>query len=332
MHYTRKVSVLKDIFGKDEISLEKDRLMVDGHAYPIIDDVIVLLEPSQYPESIRGRSEAVMTGSKSRRLDVVQEIQYTFSREWQEFPNILPEHEREFLDYFDLIDLSGLKNLRICDLGCGIGRWSYFLYDKCAELILLDFSEAIFVARRNLSRADNALFFMGDLKRLPFRSDFADFIICVGVLHHLPTSALDEIRALKKYGPKLLIYLYYALDNRPFYFRALFRLATMVRCNVSKSRSPLFRAFFSWFTLVVLYVPFIAIGTLLQPFGLSRWVPLYEVYHGKGLNRIRQDVYDRFFTRIEQRFSKSQIIQLEDTFSKIFISDELPFWHFLCER
>ena len=48
--------------------------------------------------------------------------------------------------------------------------------------------------------------------------------------------------------------------------------------------------------------------------------------------RIRQEVYDRFFARIEQRFSRTQIATLNDAFTKVTISDRLPVWHFLCER
>jgi SAM-dependent methyltransferase len=332
MEYDKKLHLLRDLFGEREISLEIDRLVVDGCHYPIIDDVIILLDPPQYPPMVRKRLGTLGSSSQLEASDFAEDIQYTFGEEWKTFPEIMPEHKEEFLHYFDLIDLSGLKDLRVCDLGCGIGRWSYFLYDKCAQLILLDFSEAIFVARRNLERAENAIFFMGDLKRLPFKNDFADLIVSLGVLHHLPTPALDEIRVLKKYGAKLLIYLYYALDNRPFYFRALFSLATLLRRAVSKSRSPSFRTCFSWFALAMFYLPFITMGTLLRPLGLGHWIPLYEVYRGKSLNRIRQDVYDRFFTKIEQRYSKKEIMALKDAFSQVLISEKIPYWHFVCER
>jgi len=332
MDYDKKLHLLRDLFGEGEISLEKDRLVVDGCHYPIIDDVIVLLDPPQYPPLVRKRLGTLNSPSQFEAPEFAEDIQYTFGEEWKTFPEVMPEHKEEFLHYFDLIDLSGLKDLRVCDLGCGIGRWSYFLYDKCAELILLDFSEAIFVARRNLERADNAIFFMGDLKNLPFKNDFADLIVSLGVLHHLPTPSLDEIRVLKKYGAKLLVYLYYALDNRPFYFRALFALATLLRRAVSRSRSPSFRACFSWFALAMFYLPFIAMGTLLRPLGLSHRIPLYEVYQKKSLIRIRQDVYDRFFTRIEQRYSKKEIMELKDAFSQVLISEKIPYWHFVCER
>jgi SAM-dependent methyltransferase len=244
----------------------------------------------------------------------------------------MPEHEKEFTQYFDLINLSGLENKRICDLGCGIGRWDYFLKDQCKELILVDFSEAVFVARHNLKDAENILYFMGDLRRLPFRDNFVDFLFCIGALHHLPCSALGEVRSLKKYTSQILIYLYYALDNRPFYFRVLLMLATRLRLRTASVRNSHFRNLFSWAGALFIYFPFIILGSILRPLGGGHLIPLYESYHGKTLKRIRQDVYDRFFTRIEQRFTKKEIMALKNTFSNVIVSNQLPYWHFLLKR
>lgn len=327
MYYTDKLESLKDIFGSKEVSIEVDRLVVDGRTYPVVDDVIILLDPRQYPESLKGQG-----GLSERPSHFAEDIQFTFGEEWKEFSEILEEHKRDFSRYFDLVDVSGFSRFRVCDLGCGSGRWSHFLKDQCRELVLVDFSEAIFVARRNLKDAGNALFFMGDLKRLPFRAQFADFLYCLGVLHHLPADALAEVRALKTYASTLLVYLYYALDNRPIYFRGLLAAVTGLRNLVSKIRNPFFRLSFSWSVVVLVYLPLVGLGLALNPVGLASFVPLYEGYHGKSLQGIRQDVYDRFFTRIEQRFSRKQIMALEDTFSKVTVSDHLPYWHFLCQQ
>lgn len=255
MYYSNKIETLKNIFDSRKIGLDDERLTVDGYVYPIVDDVIILLEPSKYPDTLKKRMEITEGKINGTHPEFAEDIQFTFGEEWQRFPKILPEHEQEFLQYFDLIDLSGLTTSRVCDLGCGIGRWSYFLKDKCRELVLVDFSEAIFVARRNLKDAGNSLFFMGDLKRLPFRNDFADIVFCLGVLHHLPTNSLDEIGILKKYAPTLLVYLYYALDNRPIHFHILLFIATTLRKTVTKIRSPLFRSSFTWFATILIPYP-----------------------------------------------------------------------------
>ena len=305
--------------------------MLDGRRFPIIDDVIVLIHPAQYPPSVRTRLQ-VSEAKIGQPTAFAPDIQETFGREWQDFPDIMEEHRQEFHQYFDVVDVQRLNGLRICDMGCGIGRWSHFLQGNVREIILVDFSDAIFVARRNLRASNNAFFFMADLTDLPFRHDFADLIFCLGVLHHLETNALSELRSLAKFSPQILAYLYTALDERPAYHRTLLAGVTMVRRNVSRIKNSLFRSGFSWAVAILVYRPLIILGILLRPFGVSNNIPLYQFYVGKSLKRIRQDVYDRFFTRIEQRFTRREIMTLSDTFQGVTISDQLPTWHFLCER
>jgi len=78
-------------------------------------------------------------------------------------------------------------------------------------------------------------------------------------------------------------------------------------------------------------LPFIGVGYLLKPFGLSKYVPLFEEHHWAGLEGMRHSVYDRFFTHIEQRVKRSQIEELRDTFSRVTVADGQAYWHFLCE-
>jgi SAM-dependent methyltransferase len=315
VYYQNKIESLRDLFGTSDISVEEKSLRVGNRSYPIVNDVIILSDPSDADPAA-----------------FAEDIQFTFGEEWKTYNAILPEHRQEFEKYFDLVDLKTLSQSRVCDLGCGMGRWSYFVKDHCKEIVLVDFSDAIFMARKNLAAASNALFFMGDLKQLPFRDDFANFLFCLGVLHHLPTPCLEEVRRLKRTASRLLIFLYYALDNRPWYFRTLLRGVTGVRLAVSQVRNGFFRKLFSWAGTWFVYLPLVTLGRIVQLFGAGRFVPLYEFYHDKSLKRIEQDVYDRFFTRIEQRVSRQEILQLQDTFKHVTVSDHVPYWHFLCER
>lgn len=330
MYYQNKIESLKDIFGK-EVFLKDDFLEVENKRYPIINDVIVLLPEGQYTDFVKNELK-IKEDIENSKTDFAYDIQYTFGKEWKQYNEILSEHKEEFLQYFDLVPLDTLRNLRICDLGCGNGRWSYFLKDVCKEIILVDFSDSIFVARKNLKDAPNCLFFMADLKNLPFRDDFCEFLFCLGVLHHLPTPSLDEVCNLKRFSPLLLIYLYYSLDNRPIYFSFILKIVTFLRKWLSKKKNPVFREIFSSFGTFFFYLPLIFLGELLKPLKLSNYVPLYETYHGKSIKRIKQDVYDRFFTSIEQRVSKKEILKLKDIFTSINVSENKPYWHFLCKR
>lgn len=310
MYYENKIESLKEIFGANSIKLNPDSLIIDDHCYPIVNDVIIVDD------------------SAKASANFAPDIQATFGAEWQSYASINSDNETEFKQYFDLVDLESLKNFRVCDLGCGNGRWSYFLQNKCRELVLVDFSEAIFVARKNLSNADNTIFIKCDLTKLPFKDNFADFLFCLGVLHHLPTDCLKEVVNLKKFAGRILIYLYYNLDNRPVYFRYLLKLVTSIRLQTSKIQTEKTRLMLAKIGTYCVYLPFILLGKLLKPFGIQ--VPLYEAYHDKDLKRIEQDVYDRFFTRIEQRVSRNQILELSSTFKSIKISDNPPYHHFIC--
>jgi hypothetical protein len=65
---------------------------------------------------------------------------------------------------------------------------------------------------------------------------------------------------------------------------------------------------------------------------MGRFIPLYEGYRGKSIKRTRQDAYDRFFTRIEQRVSRKEILSLTKHFARVDVSPRIPYWHFLCWR
>ncbi len=329
-YYADKVSILKSVFGASEVRLEADRLIVDGAAYPVVEDVIVCLDPAAWPETLRARlaADATTTG----RGDVATDIQYTFGQEWQTFRSMLPDHEAAFRGYFDLVDLNELAGARLCDLGCGMGRWSYFASQYCREIVLVDFSEAIFVARDVMRERRNAIFVMADVRRLPFAPDFADLLFCLGVLHHLPTPALEEVRALRRYARQLLVYVYYALDNRPAYFRFLLSLVTPVRLLLARLRNERLRYAVAGAITVGVYLPVIALGALVRRVGLEARVPLYEAYHDKSFQAIMQDAYDRFFTPIEQRVTRREIEGLAGEFRRVVVSEQLPYWHFLCVR
>ncbi|MBK6881203.1 MAG: class I SAM-dependent methyltransferase [Elusimicrobia bacterium] len=318
--YAGKTDTLAALFGKP-VTVTEDAVRVGEAVYPVIDEVIVLLPPERRPGAGAAGGAAF-----------APDIQATFGAEWRTYNEIKPEHAGEFQRYFDLVDLGALRGARVADLGCGIGRWAHYLADRCREIVLVDFSEAIFVARRHLGDRPNALFFMGDILALPFAPGSFDFVYSLGVLHHLPAPCLDVVRSLKPLAARHLYFLYYALDNRPAYFRWLLAGVTVLRKGLCRVRGERARWAITKFLLWGLYLPLIGLGRALDLVGLGRRVPLYEFYRDRSRARIEQDVYDRFFTRIEQRVTRADIETLRDTFRAVTISPDLPYWHFLCER
>ncbi len=330
MYYDDKKPLLQEIFGATSLTIGPDSLSVDGKVCPIVEDVIICLDPADWPASLRARLPR--DGAVNPSGNLARDIQDTFGQEWTAFPSILAEHRSILNQYFDLVDLPSLSESRVCDLGCGMGRWSYFVSEYCREIVLVDFSDAIFVARRNLKDRPNAVFVMADVTRLPFAHDFADLVFCLGVLHHLPTPALDAVASLRPYSPRLLIYLYYALDNRPPYFRAILALVTGIRRILSRIKNDGARRFLAALIAYTVYLPMVALGSVLRPFGIATRIPLYEMYRGKSLATITQDAYDRFFTGIEQRVARRDIETLNRFFGDVIVADTSPYWHFLCVR
>jgi len=332
MYYKNKIKTLSELFGTSDIQLEGTFINIGGRIYPIVDDVIILLKSHQIPRRI---SEKIQNFTPDEEVapSIAKDIQFTFGQEWKTYNEILPQHHDEFKLYFDLIDLTTLSSKRIGDLGCGIGRWSYFLKDIAKEMVLVDFSESIFEARKNLSGSDNMIFIMADVLDLPFPDDTFDFIFCLGVLHHIPEPALESVRKLSRLAPEFLVYLYYSLDTRGALYKLIFYFVDLIRRLISNINSSNARLILTEVLMWLLYIPTIFIGKIMSKLGADATkVPFYSIYGHMNLDRIRQDVYDRFFTRIEQRVSKKEIYELSNTFSEIIVSDGLPYWHFLCRK
>lgn len=310
------VAVIARLFGVDpsEVEFTDESLRVDSRTFQVQDGVVLL--------DGRAVDRATEPGTS-------EDVRRSFSEEWQAFGELLPEHEAEFAAYFDLVDLGALSGKTCIDLGCGAGRWSRLLAPHCDSIVLVDFSDAIFVARENLRHVPHAVFFRGDVTDLPFVDGAVDFLFSLGVLHHLDRPCLPMARDLMRLGPEGLFYLYYALDNRPGYYRTLLAGVTRARMAMTRIRSERGRRAASRAIAAGVYRPLVGVGHVAHRLGIARPVPLYETYRGKSLKRIEQDAYDRFFTTIEQRVTRDEILAaFEDDFD-VDVSEGEPYWHFL---
>lgn len=329
-YYADKGALLGRILGVEDVRAEGDWVIAGQRRYPVVDDVIIALPPERIPASVRRRLPPEAPHARAA-TPFAEDIQHGFGAEWTAFPDVLPSHRDDFLAYFDLVDLDGLAGKVVADLGCGSGRWATFVAARGAQLIAVDYSEAIFVARRNLSGSEG-VFVMADVLDLPFAADAFDFAYCLGVLHHLPVDALSAVDRLLRHSPALLVYLYYALDKRPWHFRALLRAVSALRTRLAAIRAPRTRQAIATLIAAVVYVPLAALGRLLRPLGAARWLPLAETYAGQPWRTLRTDAYDRFFTSIEQRFSRDRIESLHGPGTTVTVSDQPPYWHFLLTR
>ncbi len=313
MYYENLSNELEALF-EVPVTVNAESIAFGGKICPIVDDVIIL------------------TDAESAEPDKKQVID-SFGREWESFSDRKPEHEKEFKDYFDLIDLQGLEGKTCADFGCGMGRWSQILLEKVQlqTLVAVDYSDAIFVARNNLREHQNVIFIKADLETLSFKSDVLDFSYCLGVLHHIPGGIETAAKNIARCSKEHLCYLYYDFENRGVAFRTLFELANLIRVVTAQINSEGLRVVLSHVLTIFAYYPFVLIAGFMKRLGLNNsMIPLFY-YAGYSYERIRQDAYDRFFTPVELRFSRQQINQIfQRLYSSVTISENLPYWHFHC--
>jgi ubiquinone/menaquinone biosynthesis C-methylase UbiE len=260
-----------------------------------------------------------------------------FGREWSTFrqdEDHLSQQERQeiFDDYFrifpwHLLPPGGGVGI---DVGCGTGRWSMLVAPRVVHLHLLDASaEALDVARQNLSSATNVSYHANSVANMPLPPKSLDFAYSLGVLHHVPDTqaAIEAIADKLKPGAPFLVYLYYALDNRPAWYRLLWRLTNLARVVISRMPHPL-RLVISQTIAAAIYWPLARAARALSRRGKSpRALPL-SYYADKTFYVMRTDAYDRFCTRLEKRFTRGEIEAMLERagFLNVQFSDKEPFW------
>jgi ubiquinone/menaquinone biosynthesis C-methylase UbiE len=260
-----------------------------------------------------------------------------FGEEWSTFrqdeDHLSAQQRREiFDDYFRIFPWAALppSGGTGIDVGCGTGRWSMLVAPRVAHLHLLDASpQALAVAQENLKSAGNVSFHAASVAAIPLPDASLDFAYSLGVLHHVPDTqaAIEAIAAKLKPGAPFLVYLYYALDNRPAWYRALWRMSNFGRLVISRLPHGL-RYVVSQAIAAVVYWPLARLATLLSRLGRSpRGLPL-AYYADKSFYVMRTDAYDRFCTRLEKRFTRPQIeaMLIRAGFVDIRFSDHEPFW------
>ncbi len=245
--------------------------------------------------------------------NIDREVVAGFGDEWSRFDQTsLTEDElgRMFDNYFSIFPWERLPTDAVgFDLGCGSGRWAKLVAPRVAKLYLFDPSaEALEVARRNLASADNCVFEVAGADNIPLADESCDFGYSLGVLHHIPDTeaGLRACVAKLKKGAPFLLYLYYSFDNRPIWFRAVWRTSDIIRQGVCRLPHSLRYGISQVFALAV-YLPLARSAWAAEKLGMNvANFPLSQYRHN-SFYVMRNDALDRFGTRLEQRFSKAEI-------------------------
>jgi SAM-dependent methyltransferase len=265
--------------------------------------------------------------------NVDEKVVASFGQEWQAFDQSaasVDELRRMFECYFKVFPWESLPpRAEGFDLGCGTGRWARFVAERVGKLHCIDPSAAIDVARRNLQGAANVDFHQASVDVIPLAEASQDFGYSLGVLHHVPDTAagIAACAAKLKPGAPFLVYLYYSFENRPLWFRALWRASDLFRRVIS--HLPFFlRRLVSELIAAFVYWPLARAAWLLEKLGIKvDGLPL-ATYRTRSFYQMRTDALDRFGTRLEQRFSRAQVTAMFERagLEGIRFSDQPPFW------
>lgn len=263
----------------------------------------------------------------------------SFGEEWSKF-NYFDEKEIENIgnEYFDIVDFSKYdEQSKVLDVGCGTGRWSIYLSSKFSNVYAMDPSKAIYAAANLTKDIPGIHLIKASAENIPFEDETFDLVISLGVLHHIPDTqkALNTIVKKVNKGGQCLIYLYYALDNRSFFYKMIFYISSFFRFFISKSPS-FFKKIICDIIAIFVYLPFIFLSKLVKTILGEKWgnkIPL-SYYSNKSFNVIRNDALDRFGTPLEQRFSKKQIEKMMQKAGlyDIKFSNNQPYWHVMGQK
>lgn len=236
-----------------------------------------------------------------------------FGLEWENFDQTeLPAQERQaiFEKYFAIFPFRDLsETAEGFDLGCGSGRWAELVCARVGTLHCIDPSDrALAVAKRRLAGQPNARFHLASSQNIPLADDSQDFGYSLGVLHHIPDTRAalrDCVRKLKRDAP-FLLYLYYRFDNRPAWFKILWRASDLVRHGISRLPfAP--RKLVTSLLAALVYWPAARAAWLAEKSGVAvAGMPL-SFYRNASFYTMRTDALDRFGTRLEHRFLRAEI-------------------------
>ena len=215
-------------------------------------------------------------------------------------------------------------------MGCGSGRWSKIVAPLIKKLNCIDPSlDALNIAKQNLKDYQNVTFHNKGVNEIILEPGSQDFGYCLGVLHHITETQKGIVscyNVLKKNSP-FLIYLYYKFDNKPFWFKIIWKLSDYLRKLISILPFKI-KKIITFIIALIIYYPLSRLSRIFYKIGFNvKNFPLSD-YKNKNFYFMATDSLDRFGTKLEKRFTKKEIedMLLNAGFVDIKFSESTPYW------
>ena len=222
-----------------------------------------------------------------------------FGHSWNIFSEILPIHEEQFLRWTSGVEKSDWHGKRFLDVGCGIGRnsWWPLTYGASSSLSIDIDERTLAAARNNLAEYDASVVENRSAYDINETDEF-DIAFSIGVIHHLDDqpAAVRQMRKAVRPGGTVLVWLY-GYENNEWLVRFF---------------DPARRFLFSKMPLSLVYAlswPATALLWLFLRLGLGRteYMRLIRTFTFRHLRAI---VYDHMIPRIAKYYKKHEAIAL----------------------
>lgn len=279
---------------------------------------------------------------KDENLD--QGVIDSFGHEWATFDYGETETsealDAQFMAYCAPIDLNQFnpKTSVAGDFGAGSGRWASRLIQYFSLVYALEPSDgASTVLKKKFSGEAKIMVLQETVgaNSIPLAS--LDLAMSLGVLHHIPDTglAIKDVSRRIKPGGVFLCYLYYSLENKPTFYKLIFKAVDGVRRVISVLPQRIKQLVTSAIAALI-YWPLARFSKVLNKLGVNTSnIPLHH-YADMPFVMLANDALDRFGTSLEQRFSKAEITEMLRAagfdIATLKFSDSEPFWTFSVKK
>jgi SAM-dependent methyltransferase len=222
-----------------------------------------------------------------------------FGYEWSVYADMRPEYEEQFRRWTAHLQPEDWKGRTFIDVGCGMGRNSYWpmTYGAAAGVAVDVDARSLQSARETLSSFPTVTVEERSAYSLGYEDRF-DIAFSIGVVHHLefPEKALAEMVRAAKPGGKVLIWVYGLENNR--------WIVTLL--------NPLRRALFSRVPIGIVHhlslYPTILLWAALR-LGFGR-IEYFRLLRQMRFLHLRSIVFDQMLPKIANYWPRETVVQL----------------------